>query len=129
MDWTRAPETPFLGKISAELAMGSPPGTFLKLLETRIDPQKSAHIDKILAVHFTDLDQAFGLHVRNGVAEYIDHHPEKSDYTLALSRKTWLRFIFSEMNGNQAFDENAIGIKKGTADELKNFFGVFDAPV
>jgi len=76
-----------------ENILATPPGTYLKLLEVQIDPAKSAHLNKILAITFSDIDRSWGLHVRNGVAEISEGKPANADATLSMTRENWAKMV------------------------------------
>ena len=49
--------------------LATPPGTFLEILEFNVDPVVSADVATTARITFTDLDRAWAVHMRRGVAE------------------------------------------------------------
>jgi linear primary-alkylsulfatase len=68
----------------------------------RLDPSLSQDTDKVLEFAFTDEgNQAVGLHVRRGIAEYIpvsaDYYLE-ADFVLKLDSETWAKRYLSSID-------------------------------
>jgi alkyl sulfatase BDS1-like metallo-beta-lactamase superfamily hydrolase len=59
LDWTKPPAVSFFGTPSVKAVLATPPGTFVKLLETQVDPEKSAEVMKSIKITFSDLNQSW----------------------------------------------------------------------
>jgi alkyl sulfatase BDS1-like metallo-beta-lactamase superfamily hydrolase len=114
---------------SPEAIAGSP-ATFVDYFRVRIDPRKSQDTDKVLEFVFTDEgNQAVGLHVRRGIAEYLSvpaDHYRKADFVLELNSETWAKLYLSETDLGEAIGSKAVRLKKGKKDEIVKIFAMFD---
>ena len=95
-----------------------------------IDILRGQDTDKVLEFVFTDEgNQAVGLHVRRGIAEYLpvpaDHY-QKADFVLQLDGETWTKLYLSEIGLADAIDKEKVELKQGDKDELVGIFGMFD---
>ena len=104
LDWTKPPEVSFLGAPTPANILITPPGTYLKLLETYIDPEKSKDVDHVVKVTFSDIQKSWALHVRRGVAEVSDVIPEKVDASISLPRLTWANIVLRQTTLNEAVE-------------------------
>jgi linear primary-alkylsulfatase len=102
LDWTRPPAVSIFGTPSVEGVLTTPPGTFVKLLESQIDPDKSAEVMKSINITFSDLNQSWRVQVRRGVAEVSAGDAGKFDATLELPRSVWARIVLKEITVEQA---------------------------
>ncbi|MHC4406560.1 MAG: alkyl sulfatase C-terminal domain-containing protein [Planctomycetota bacterium] len=64
--------------------------------EASIDPEKSAHVQRVAKVTFSDSKKSWALHVRRGVAEVIDTIPDKVDVAITLPRLTWAQIVLGQ---------------------------------
>ncbi|MCP4749990.1 MAG: MBL fold metallo-hydrolase, partial [Proteobacteria bacterium] len=126
IDTSQPPLITFLGDFTTEEVMNTPPGTTLKLLESKIDPLKSIDTEKTLSITFTDLDNSYSLAVRKGVVEFRETLAEKSDFVLNLSRHTWLRLLFGEQSLKNAIESGKVIAVKGSVQEIEDFLNLFD---
>jgi len=112
-----------------ETIAGSP-ATFVDYFRVRIDPRKSRDTDRVLKFVFTDEDgQAVGLHVRRGIAEYLENpadHYREADFVLELDGETWAKLYLSEIDLAEALDSKAVKLKQGDKNELVEVFALFD---
>jgi alkyl sulfatase BDS1-like metallo-beta-lactamase superfamily hydrolase len=125
IDWTAPPSFAMFGLITKESILATPAGTYLKLLETKIDPEKSANLDNVVKVTFTDLQQSWGLYVRHGVAEVTENAPEQSDVTLELPRSVWAQIFLGETTPEGAIASGEASFK-GSEEVLTAVFSSFD---
>jgi alkyl sulfatase BDS1-like metallo-beta-lactamase superfamily hydrolase len=124
LDWTKPPQFSFFGLPTVAAVLATPPGTFLKLLETQINPEKSAKIEKIVRVTFTDVRKSWGLHVRRGVAEVTEIAPKKVDATLELPRSVWAEIALGETTVEEAIASGKATVK-GSKKALIAVFNSF----
>lgn len=106
------------------------PEVFVNYFRVRIDPSKSADIDKVLTFTFSDRDgDPVGLHVRRGIAEYLEtpsEHYKAADFVLDMSPETWAALYLSSISMAEAIESGAVRLKTGSATELTEAFSVFD---
>jgi len=125
LDRMAPPTISFFGVPSAEKLMATPPGTNLKLLEVKIDPQKSATVDKTVKITFTDLDRSWALHVRRGVAEVTVCVPDAVDVTLDLPRLVFAQIITGETTLPAAIKAGLVAVE-GDEKALTAVINSFD---
>jgi alkyl sulfatase BDS1-like metallo-beta-lactamase superfamily hydrolase len=115
---------------SGEQILESEPGTYINMLRIRINPEKSANTDKVIVFEFTDVkdDTACGLHIRQGVAEYIDN-PEKyykeDDVTIILPRTLFAQYYIGEIPLTKLLENEEVTFMGIEAEALK-ILGQFD---
>jgi len=127
------------GKINTEKApfkfvtkdkiIQTPPGTFIKTLRVRLNPEKSTHVDQQLSITFIDLDKSYELHIRNGIAEFLEDFSQEPELGIALERDTWAEMIAELFEGERVQFFSLLKEKskiKGDADRVKAFFDMFD---
>ena len=124
LDWTKPPKVSFFGMPTVQNVLATPPGTYLKLLEGQIDPEKSAQVQKVVKVTFTDLNRSWSVHVRRGVVEVTERVPETVDATLALPREMWARIALKETTLEEAIASGKVTVK-GNQEALTAVFGSF----
>ncbi len=125
LDWTKPPKISIVGAPTVENVLKTPPGTYLKLLETQIDPSKSKTLESVIKISFTDSKKSWALHVRKGVAEVTDVLPEKVDATLQMQRKVWAEISIGNNTVAKAIDDGDINVK-GSKKIVKSVFEVFN---
>lgn len=126
LDWFSTLPVNFFGEPSAENILATPPGTYLKLLESNIDPALSADVERVARVTFNDLDRSWSLHVRRGVAEVSDVMPEEVDVTVSLPRLTWAEIVIHQKTLAQAVQAGEAKIS-GDRDALRDILSSFGA--
>ncbi|WP_342431167.1 alkyl sulfatase dimerization domain-containing protein [Neobacillus sp. FSL H8-0543] len=99
--------------------------TSIKLLEYKIIPGKCEHLNRILSIEFTDLNQTFGLHVRNGVAEFIDSPPKQPNISIALPSTVWLDIILGKYTIDEALNHDSVQIS-GEGSAISELMQSFD---
>jgi alkyl sulfatase BDS1-like metallo-beta-lactamase superfamily hydrolase len=58
-------------------------------MAVRLDPGKSAQVDTVAGFVFPDTGEAFGVHVRRGVAEITAGRPDGAALTVRVDSKVW----------------------------------------
>ncbi|MGI9385165.1 MAG: alkyl sulfatase dimerization domain-containing protein [Methyloligellaceae bacterium] len=111
--------------VDSRIILQTPPGTFVNVARFFLDPAKSAKADVVFGITFTDLKRGFGLHVRSGVAEFLDHYPERPDFGLALERPIWADIRTKRLTLETAIASGKAKVS-GSIEDLRNFFALFD---
>lgn len=89
IDWFAKPPLSFFGEPTAEAVLAAPPDTYVKILETTIDPHASASVQRTASITFSDLDRSWTLYIRRGVAEVTDGSTDDVDVAIGLPSTTW----------------------------------------
>jgi alkyl sulfatase BDS1-like metallo-beta-lactamase superfamily hydrolase len=105
------------------------PGMYVDFQRVRIDPARSSTVDAMLRIEFSDLGgKAFGLHVRGGVAEFVDKpdaYPRKPEHVLRLDRETWARLYRGDIDIGQALGSGKAQTQTDPKG-VESFFAMFD---
>ena len=125
LDWTRPPQVSFFAMPTVENVLATPPCNYLNLLEGQIVPEKSAQLENVVKVTFTDLQRSWSVHVRRGVAEVTELVPEAVDATLELPRSVWAQIALKETTLEEAMASGKARFK-GSQKALNAVFGSFE---
>lgn len=125
INWQQPPAVSLFRLATVESVMATPPGTYLKLLEVKVDPQKSAIINRVIAITFSDLDRSWGIHLRKGIVEVTEGLPDKPDGTLELPRTSWAQ-IASKTQTLEQVKQSGQAIFRGDHRAISEVFSVFD---
>jgi alkyl sulfatase BDS1-like metallo-beta-lactamase superfamily hydrolase len=115
----------FPGTLDEEAAKKLPIENLIKLAEYKVCPVKSQQYDNVLAMIFTDVNQEFGLHLRKGVAEFINHKPAKADMSIELSCETWAGIVFGKMKIEDVLADGKASCN-GDEGEVVRYFNNFE---
>ncbi|MDV6249798.1 alkyl sulfatase dimerization domain-containing protein [Vibrio sp. EA2] len=103
------------------------PDTYLNYHRVRIDPKKSENVDKMLAFNFGE--KTVGLHVRRGVAEYVENisrHYQKPDIELSMDGSTWARIYLNQSDLATELTNGKAKVTKGSDKEAIQILNLFD---
>jgi alkyl sulfatase BDS1-like metallo-beta-lactamase superfamily hydrolase len=103
------------------------PATFLNYHRVRIDPRKAENSNTMLSFNFGD--KTVGLHVRNGIAEYVDNvskHYQQPDIELKMNGATWARLYLNQSNLTDELKSGNVKVTKGDASEAVEILDMFD---
>lgn len=125
LDWTQPPEVGFFAPPGVDFVLGTPAGTFLQFLVFNVDPVKSAEVQAVARVTFTDLEQSWAIHVRRGVAEVTEAVPDTVDVSAAFTRETWARIALRELTLKEAI-ETGDAVVSGDEAALSAIMNSFD---
>lgn len=62
--------------MNIESMLSQPPGTFVSMLQYRLNADVAGDLNVALRINYTDLGRSFGIGIRHGAAEYMDRAPE-----------------------------------------------------
>ncbi len=103
---------------------------FISAMPTLLVPERSDGKFKTMSWRFPDVNKAYTLEVRSGVAEFREGLDKEADVTLEVNKDDWIEIIlgqrsfpFALATGDVSLDG---GIKK--LPELTQFFAMFDLP-
>jgi alkyl sulfatase BDS1-like metallo-beta-lactamase superfamily hydrolase len=85
-----------------------------------VDPERSATVDKMLSLQFTDADDAtFALIVRRGVCEFVADpaaHPRPPDLACSLTRLAFAELFTGEATAHDLTDAGRLNAGEQTSD-------------
>jgi alkyl sulfatase BDS1-like metallo-beta-lactamase superfamily hydrolase len=107
-----------------ELVHSIPLASIFNGLAVKLDPVKSADVDKIVGFKFPDTGAAYTVHVRKGVAEIQPWFSENSEIIVTVDENVWKEIAAKMRNPAIALLEGDIRVEGGTFD-LVSFLGLF----
>ncbi len=107
------------------LVRSIPIDNFMSAMPVNLDAQKAADTDLLVGFRFPDLDQAFGIHVRRGVAELQSGFPENADVSLTIDSRVWRELVVGARNPALVFASGDVQIEGSTLD-LIGFLNLFN---
>ncbi|MFA0083376.1 alkyl sulfatase dimerization domain-containing protein [Vibrio breoganii] len=124
LDINKQPKFKFFGSESTAEIMASAPGTSVKALEMKLDPNQVLDVESVVAVTFTDLDKSFSINIRKGAIE-VSEGADKAEATLEIKRETWAKLAIGEASLKQLISSKQANIK-GSKDMAYKVLGAFD---
>ncbi|MAT49660.1 MAG: MBL fold metallo-hydrolase [Porticoccaceae bacterium] len=125
IDWAKPPSAALFRANTVDTILDTPPGTYLELLQVRIDPVKSADLDTGVAVEFTDLGRVWTLYVRRGVVEVVETREPLVKNILSLPRPVWAQVASGDSSVAAVLDSGAASYT-GDRAAIEAVFAVFD---
>ncbi|MBU0544058.1 MAG: MBL fold metallo-hydrolase [Proteobacteria bacterium] len=111
-------------KIDADLAHRVPLAAIFAGMSVKLNPEKSANIDKVAGFYFPDTNEAFTVHVRRGVAIIEPRFPERADITVTVDSHIWKEIAARLANPAVALAKGDVKIEGGIINVV-NFLGLF----
>ena len=124
MDLNDIPNS-FSKNYDEEVASHLPIENSIKLLEYKIAPEKALGMNRVVAIEFPDRNKCFGLHVRYGIAEFIDHQPMNPEVKISLPSDMWLQMILGKITPSMVVSGNNSKVT-GNASDLVELLEVFE---
>lgn len=104
-----------------------PIGRFVAAMPANLDYARSADRNIVAAFRFPDVGESYGIHVRRGVAEFIDRLPDDPDLTITVDSTVWRELVLGLRSPLKAFAAGDVEYS-GTALELASFLRLFRPP-
>lgn len=101
-----------------------PIGKFIAAMPANLIYEKSADKDIVAGFRFPDVDEGYGIHVRRGVAEFIDRFPDDPDITITTKSDVWRQLVLGLRSPVTAFASGDIQVT-GSALDLVAFLTLF----
>ena len=106
----------------------SPPETFVDQYRVRLDPTASYGKDQLLAITLGEAnDTTMGLHVRSGVAEFvqdISKYSRKPDMSISMSMEAWGAYYVGDITLSRLLERE--DVKTDSKSKVQGFFSLFD---
>jgi len=112
-------------KLTKELVHSIPLRAIFDSMAVKLDPVKSADTNTVTAFRFPDVDEAYTVHVRGGVAEVRPGLPDDPDITITVDSKVWKEIAAKIRNPALAYARGDVKIEGG-ALSLVGFLGLFE---
>jgi alkyl sulfatase BDS1-like metallo-beta-lactamase superfamily hydrolase len=118
------PDSGGLDTASRGVVEAMPPELLFDYLAVRLDGRKAAGKKIGLNIHFTDLEQQYGLMIENAVLNY-GKPLAQADVTLTLSKATLNSIQLKELTIDDAIEKGALEVA-GKREALDSFLGLLD---
>jgi alkyl sulfatase BDS1-like metallo-beta-lactamase superfamily hydrolase len=119
------PQFNIFGVENAETVMAGTAGSSIKALEDKIDPVKSANIDKVVTITFAETNQSWEIHVRRGVAEILPYNKGKVNANLVVPRQQWVEMVAGDAKLSELLKLDSVKVN-GNEAVLKEVLTSFD---
>ncbi|CAB5035221.1 unannotated protein [freshwater metagenome] len=101
-------------------------GQLFDAMGTRINGERAAESDLIVAWNFTDIDEQWTLRVTHGALSTVEGRlDENAQATVTTTRETLNALILQEIDAMEAFGSGAISVD-GDPMALAGFLGLLD---
>jgi alkyl sulfatase BDS1-like metallo-beta-lactamase superfamily hydrolase len=85
-------------RLPLPLLHSTPIETFMRLMPTRLNAEKSADIERTIVFRFPDVKQDFTLYLRRGIVEVTSGAGERSDATVVCDSTVWKEIVTGHRN-------------------------------
>jgi alkyl sulfatase BDS1-like metallo-beta-lactamase superfamily hydrolase len=92
------------------------------------DSQAALDVTMTVGFSFPDVGEVYGIEIRRGVAQFVEHLPEKADLTIMLDKTTLDRIRLGQLTMNDAIQAGMVQLGGGSAAEVARLFGYFEVP-
>jgi len=99
-----------------ELVQSFPIAGILRAMAVQLDPVRSAEVDTIVGFRFPDVDEAWTMHVRRGVAEIQPVFPERPDVAVTVESGVWKDLLTGRRNPALTLASSDVQVEGGTLD-------------
>jgi len=101
----------------------------MNLIPVSVDPVKAQEVNKLVGIEFTDIGEAYSIHIRHSIAAIGDSFPDNPDIHLTMDSNVFKKIMAGMETLDNAIDSGNASIKIGNRDDVKNFLAVFDTMV
>lgn len=101
-----------------------PIGKFVAAMPANLIYERAADQQILAGFRFPDVDEGYGIQIRRGVAEFIDHFPENPDVTITTDSTVWRELVLGLRNPVTAFASGDVRFA-GSALDLVAFLRLF----
>jgi alkyl sulfatase BDS1-like metallo-beta-lactamase superfamily hydrolase len=98
------------------IARTLPIRSFIAAMPANLDPEKSADVERVMGFRFPDVQEAYALHVRRGVAELIEGIPDDADVSLTMNSGVWIEVVLGARSFPVAVARGDIVMEGGALD-------------
>ena len=101
-----------------------PIGRFVAAMPANLLYEKSADKEMLVGFRFPDVEEGYGIHIRRGVAEFIEGLPEDRDLTITVDSNVWREIVLGLRSPIKAFATGEVAFD-GSAINLVGFLRLF----
>ena len=114
----------------APQVIAASPATFVDYLRIRIDPAKSQDTEAVIGFTFTgDTPTSVALHIRRGIAEYVDNpdaHYRPIDIAVTMTPECWAGLYVGTTDVRDAIETGEVTMTEGEPGTFTNLWAMFD---
>ena len=108
-----------------ESMLTQPPGSYVSMLQYRLNADLADDLRATLRIDFTDLDRSFGIAIRHGAVEYMDGAPEHPDIHIQIERRQWVEMMVRQTTFADAKEKDLLSVS-GDADLLERVLAAYE---
>ena len=113
---------------SPDLLAALPARAFVEGFSGRLKAEDTLDVTMTVGFRFPDVGEAYGIEIRRGVAQFVEHLPEKTDLTITLDKTTLDCIRLGQVTMNDAIQAGMVQLGGGSPAEVARFFGYFEVP-
>ena len=98
----------------------------LKALPTKLDPQKAADVNMVVGIYYSDIDEAYTLHVRNSILAVTEGMPENAEVSVTLDSATHKLIVGGHLTVLDAIDSGLVEFTGTPTYTFGEFSSMFD---
>jgi len=110
--------------VNIEPMLSQPPGTFVGMLQYRLNADVAGDLNVALQIDYTDLDRSFGIAIRHGAVEYMDRAPERADIVIETRRRHWVEVMIRQSTFADAVEQSRLSVS-GDAQLLERVLAAY----
>lgn len=111
-------------KVSPILLDGLRLADLIHALPSNLNAEAAADVEKTLGLRFPDLNEAYTVRIRRGVAEVRDEFPTGADFTVTSDSQLWKQILVRQRSAPVAFASGELEVE-GSPVELARFLLLF----
>ena len=96
--------------VNIEPMLSQPPGSFVSMLQYRLNADVAGDLNVALQVDYTDLGRSFGIAIRHGAVEYMDRAPERADIVIETRRRHWVEVMVRQITFADAVEKGLLSV-------------------
>jgi alkyl sulfatase BDS1-like metallo-beta-lactamase superfamily hydrolase len=108
-----------------DLVDSFPIDRFMQAMAPRLMAEETLDVDKVACIRFTDIDTAYTIHIRRGVAEIRERLDENADITITTTAEAWKRIASRKRNPAIALAAGELSLDGGITS-IVQFMGHFE---
>ncbi len=122
-----------------DLLRAFPTSDLINGMRFRLIAEKTLDVKMTFGVRLPDMNEAFGLEIRRGVAQFHESVPENADLVLELNRSTLENILLGEVESagidgvytpqaglTASFQTGKAKLTKGSPEDFQKFFSYFE---
>jgi alkyl sulfatase BDS1-like metallo-beta-lactamase superfamily hydrolase len=114
-----------LSEVPLELVNAYPLRSIMMAMAVNLDAGRCLETDRVVGFRFPDVDEAYTIHVRRGIADVQPVFPQRPDVAVTMDATVWREILTGRRNPAVAFVSGDVTVE-GSTLELIQFLRLFD---